>query len=773
MSPSDETPKSHAAPRADIASVLFFAFSAIGVVFGDIGTSPIYTFSAVFQSGAPTNERVILGTMSTIFWTLTSIVLVKYILITLAADDNGEGGLVALYALICRATGIRSVSAPHATDDSLEQFVDASPPPSGRVAEAVRSFFGSSAFAKAAILFTVMIGSNLVLSDGILTPAISVVSAVEGIQFQTGMNSTAVTAISVGILLALFCIQSFGTHRMSMAFAPIMITWFASLAAIGIYNVVEYDPTVFKALSPHYMYYFWSGRSVEAWKQLGSVMLCVAGAEALYADLGHFGRPGISIGFGGFVWPALTLAYLGQTAFLSANPESYATLFWSATPKPVYVPIIVLATAAAIIASQAMITGAFSVAHQGMALNLFPRVAVRHTNEKVAGQIYVPAVNWLLFAGTIAVVVGFGSSVKIGEAYGLAVIAVMFVDTSLVAILMIVGWNWRPVFAVAFWLVFSTVTGAFMSSTALKIPHGAWFPMAVSAFLTFGTYAWFSGKKAKAVLSRSTASNLSDVVDGTPLLLVGTNAIVKRVPGIGIHYTETLGGVPHTMKMFLDRVPALHEVVVLLTNRRVPAPSVYEHERFVVRGLPLDGFYHVVARYGYTDTPIQGAEFLASVVSEVRAYVDVPRGRGDVESDDAPPSSTGSDAINPWVQQPSIPILAGDSSASLPTPRPVRPKLPWRSSTFTTPAPTSTSRPTIPSFVAEYKTRRRIDLDEAEKRGLTTVVGKVKMIPRNGWGIGAALSHTYKVLEDHSETFGEAYRVGIDRLLEVNFYSNA
>ena len=765
-----ELPKAHPV-KSGIAAVAFFAFSAIGIVFGDIGTSPLYTFAAVFRDGPPTDERVLLGTMSTIFWTLTSIVLVKYILITLAADDNGEGGLVALYALICRATGIRSVADPHATDDSLEQFADASPPPGGFVAEAVRSFFGRGAFARTMLLFTVMIGSNLVLSDGILTPAISVVSAVEGIQFQTGMSAAAVTVVAVAILVVLFGAQTFGTHRVSMAFAPIMLAWFASLAAMGIYNAVAYDPTVFKALSPHYMYYFWSGRSAEAWRQLGSVMLCVTGAEALYADLGHFGRPGISLGFVGLVWPALTLAYLGQTAFLVARPEAHAAPFWSSTPDPVYWPVVVLATAAAVIASQAMITGAFSVAHQGMALNLFPRVAVRHTNEKVAGQIYVPAVNWLLFAGTIAVVVGFGSSANIGEAYGLAVIAVMFVDTALVAILMIVGWSWHPVFAAAFWLVFSTVTGAFLSSTALKIPHGAWFPMAVSAFLTFGTYAWFSGKKAKAVLSRSTASKLSDVVDGTPLLLTGTNTAVKRVPGIGVHYTETLGGVPHTLKMFLDRVPALHEVVVLLTNRRVPAPTVYEHERFVVRGLQVDGFYHVVARYGYTDVPAQGAEFLATVVAEVRAYVDAPRGGGDIESCDGPPSSAGSGASNPWVQQPSLPILAGDSSTSLPAPRPVRPKLPWRSMTFTESTRTPSERFPIPPFVVEYKSRGRNVLDEAEKRGLTAVVGKVKMIPLDGWGLGAALSHTYKVLEDHSETFGEAYRVGTDNLIEVNFYS--
>lgn len=765
-------------PRKDdgpsVASVLFFAFSAIGVVYGDIGTSPIYTFSAVFQHGAPTDPHVVLGTMSAIFWTLTSIVFVKYICITLAADDNGEGGLVSLYALICRSTGIRSVSAPHTTDDSLEQFSEASEPAElGRVAKAVRSFMGKSVFTQAVLLFAIMIGSNLVLSDGILTPAISVVSAVEGIQFQTGISATVVTVASVSILAILFGVQTFGTHKVSMGFAPVMMAWFMSLAAIGVYNVVAYDPSVFKALSPHYIYYFWSGRSSDAWKQLGSVMLCVTGAEALYADLGHFGRPGISLGFGALVWPSLTLTYLGQTAYLMSNPDAFATLFWSSTPETVYWPVVVLATMAAIIASQAMITGAFSVAHQGMALNLFPRVAVRHTSKKVAGQIYVPAVNWLLFVGTVAVVVGFGTSAKIGDAYGFAVIAVMFLDTALVSILMIVGWNWNPIFSAVFWLVFSTVTGAFLSSTALKIPHGAWFPMVVSAVLTFGTYAWFSGKKAKAVLSRSTASKLADVVDGTPLLLAGTNTVVQRVPGIGVHYTETLGGVPHTLKLFLERVPALHEVVVFLTNRRVPAPTVYEHERFVVRGLPVEGFYHVVARYGYTDVPTQGPEFLTAVVSEVRAYVDAPRRAGDVESGSEVPSSSGSDASIPWVHQPSLPILAGDSSTSLPAPRPVRPTLPWRSSTFTAPSAPATSRLPIPSFVPEYKTRERIDLDAAEERGLAAIVGKVKMIPRDGWGIGATLSHTYKVLEDHSETFGEAYRIGTERLLEVNFYSNA
>jgi KUP system potassium uptake protein len=590
-----------------------------------------------------------------------------------------------------------------------------------------------------------MVGSNMVLSDGVLTPAISVVSAIEGIAFQTGVSATVVTVSSVAILAVLFSAQRFGTARVSAAFAPIMIVWFAALAAVGIFNVVS-DPSVFRALSPHYMYYFWSGRSTAAWKQLGSVMLCVTGAEALYADLGHFGRPGITLGFVAVVWPSLTLTYLGQTAVIISNPESSSTVFWSSIPSPVYWPMVVLATLAAIIASQAMISGAFSVASQGMALNLFPRFGVLHTSKTVHGQIYVPAVNWFLFAGSVAVVVGFGSSAKIGEAYGLAVVCVMFATDQLVAIVQTVCWDRNPAFVGLFWLTFSTITGAFLSSTALKVPTGAWFPLVVSAVLTFVTYAWYRGKRAKAA---SLANASCDI-------FAGANPIV-RVPGIGVHYTET-NGAPPSLKAFLDRVPALHETVVFITNRRVPAPSVSDHERFVVRRLPADGFYHVLARYGYTDRPEQGDEFFEAVFDEIRAYVDVAPG-GDVEA-----PSSGSSASELWVQQPSA--RRAEGAASLPLPAAVRESI---SGFFTVQIDAPTRRAPIPSFFANQKSAERSAFDASAERGASVFFGRIRTKAVGEWGVCSALTDTYATLEGVTETFASAYGVTGGNVVETNF----
>ena len=729
-------------PTNPVASAIVFAFLSIGVVYGDVGTSFLYTFASIFSGGAPTDPRVVLGVMSTIFWTITAIVGVKYALVTLAADDHGEGGIVALYALICRYTGVRSAAAPHPTDGTLEQFSE--PPVGGRFTEAVRGFVGRSSAAQATLMISVMVGANLALSDSIITPAISVVSAIEGIAYHGGIGPTAVTVISVGILAALFSVQRFGTARVSAACAPIMVLWFASNAAIGIYNIVG-DPGVFKALSPHYMYYFWSGRSTTAWKQLGAVMLCVTGGEALYADLGHFGRPGIRLGFAAVVWPSLALTYLGQTAVIVADPAAASTAYWSSIPTPVFWPMVVLSTIATVIASQAMISGAFSVTSQAMTLNLFPRFSVLHTSKTVHGQIYIPAINWFLFAGSIAVVLGFGSSEKIGEAYGLAVVAGMFLDTALVALVQTVCWDWNPALTAAFWLVFSTITGAFLSSTVLKIPTGAWFPIAVSAVLTFFTYAWYRGKRSKAASAR--AAKPVDFEDPG----------LTRIPGVGVHYTESLGAYP-ILRAFLDRVPSIHETVVFVTNRRVPAPSVSDGERLVVRRLGTDGFYHVIARYGYADAAEQGGEFLESVFHEIRAYIDLYE-RGDAE---APPSgSVSSDRL--WVKHPSG---KRPEAASLPLPAPVRESI---SGFFTVQVGEDSRRAPLPAFSDPPKSAERAAFDASLDRGSTVFFGKIRAAPSEETGIRAALTDAYATLESLSETFADAYRVSGGNVVETNF----
>lgn len=337
----------------------FLAFSTLGVVYGDIGTSPLYVFSSTFPNGAPDDENMILGTFSMIFWTITSVVLVKYVLLMLRADDRGEGGIISLYSLIKRAARVPTPTDVHSQMVDLDEEQR----PKSKVASWLQNALSSRRWAQISLLVLVLLAVNMIISDGVLTPAISVISAVEGIQYNTGISNGAVVGITVAILVVLFVAQSFGTQRVSAAFSPIILLWFTANFVIGIYNLVKFRPSAAKGLSPSFIYYYWSGDAHQAWRNLGNVMLSITGAEALYADLGHFSARSIQLSFIAIVYPSLTLTYLGQTAYILENKPAAATAFWSSQPSALYVPMVILATLAAIIASQALITGAPWVVH--------------------------------------------------------------------------------------------------------------------------------------------------------------------------------------------------------------------------------------------------------------------------------------------------------------------------------------------------------------------------------------------------------------------------
>lgn len=707
------------------------AYLALGSVYGDIGTSPLYALAAIFPDGAPSDRKVLLGTASVIFWTIAIVVAVKYLAFTLAANDHGEGGIVALWAIICRATGLKASasSRPHDTDEAVKRLDIR-----GRV----------SAFTKfpalgATLLGVVMIASNLVLSDGILTPAISVISAVEGMVVEHGGSQSVATLVSAVVLLLLFSIQRFGTARVSAAFSPVMLAWFATIGGIGLYNAVTHDPSAFAALSPHYAYYFFAGRSTEAWKQLGAVLLCVTGAEALFADMGHFGRSGVTLGFLAVVWPSLTLSYIGQTAFLLESPEASPEVFWRSIPEPIFWPVAVLAFFAAVLASQAMITASFTAVDQAAKFDVFPRVDVVHTNGDNAFQVYSPSVNWLLFLGSFAVVVGFGSSAKISEAYGLAVALVMFLDTALVAIVMRCAWEWHVVPVAAFWTFFSFVTGAILSSAAVKIPTGAWFPLLVTVALTTVSVAWRRGRVSRVKAASGSKLTLEDF----------TEPRGKTEKGFAIHYTATDETVPETLKI------ASHDVTVLLTNRRLSVPTVDEDERFAVQRMERAGFYRVLARYGYVDSPAQGADFADSLIEELMEFAEKPP--EDVEA--------GSTGVAKWFQRSmSVPM---DETTSLPTacrdvPRALR-------SCLTEAPKRATRRRPIPDFSGAEDESTRIK--KAADAGVSVFAGRVRLAERKAPSFfGSALDGIFDTLEKIAFNFVEEYRIVSKNLVTVTFF---
>lgn len=641
--------------------LLLLSYATLGVVYGDIGTSPLYTFASVFPDGAPNDENRILGTLSTIFWTITSVVLVKYVLLMLRADDNGEGGIISLYSIIKRAAGIPTLTALSTGAEDLDSSLLTE---GGRVSRAVRTSLHRSRWQQLALLSIVVVAVNMIISDGVLTPAISVVSAVQGIQAYNGpagpslITNGAVVGITCGILVMLFLLQSWGTERVTFLFSPIILLWFVANAVIGVYNIEKYRPSVFKGLSPSYMYYYWSGDASSAWINLGSVMLSITGAEALYADLGHFSARSIQLSFLTIVFPSLTITYLGQAAFILENKEAAGQVFWASIPRSVYVPMVILATAAAIIASQALISGAFSITRQGISIKLFPRFTVKHTSAHAEGQIYIPEINYALMVGCVVIVVAFQNATSIGNAYGLAIVMVMVMDTFLLSLVMLVAWDWNALLVGFFWLFYTFISGAYLSSNLRKVPLGAWFSLVLSGILSIivGVYYW--GQTTKANYLRKNAIPLSalfavagdseqrpthrlaatarpnddDADDAStitlslhpdlqPLKLAGSGQPVARFPGVGLYYSELLEGVPPVLVRFLSLSPAIHEVVIFLTIRGVPLPQVSPTERLLVRKLGFHGFYHVVARYGYLEDIDQGEAFVKDLVEEIVEYL--------------------------------------------------------------------------------------------------------------------------------------------------------
>ncbi|QCD82258.1 KUP system potassium uptake protein [Vigna unguiculata] len=397
--------------------------------------------------------------------------------------------------------------------------------------------------------------------------------------------------------MALFSIQRFGTSKVGFLFAPILALWFFSLGSIGVYNILKYDITVLRAFNPAYIYFFFKRNGKAAWSSLGGCVLCITGAEAMFADLGHFSVPAIQIAFTCVVFPCLLLAYMGQAAFLTKNPSSYSSIFYKSVPESLFWPVFVVATLAAMIASQAMISATFSCIKQSMALGCFPRLKIIHTSKKFIGQIYIPVVNWFLMIMCIVVVSIFQSTTDIANAYGIAEVGVMMVSTILVTLVMVLIWQTNLLLALCFCLGFGSVELIYMSSVLSKIFEGGWLPLAFATLFLSVMYTWNYGSVLKY------RSEVREKVSVDTMLELGSNLGTVRVPGVGLLYNELVQGIPSIFLQFLLNLPALHSTIVFVCIKYVPIPVVPQEERFLFRRVcPKD--YHIfrcVARYGYKD----------------------------------------------------------------------------------------------------------------------------------------------------------------------------
>ncbi|KAL3518043.1 hypothetical protein ACH5RR_020632 [Cinchona calisaya] len=612
------TPKQNLKKESCI-SVLTLAYQSLGVVYGDLSTSPLYVYKTTFSGKLKLHEddEEIYGVLSFIFWTFTVIALCKYIFIVLSADDNGEGGTFALYSLLCRHARLSILPNQQDVDKNLSSYAIEGSVDTPQSAF-LKSFFEKYPKFRNGLLISVLLGTCMAIGDGIFTPAISVLSAVSGVQIKVSeLHENYVVVISCIILVGLFYIQHHGTSKVAFLFAPIVTAWLLCISGIGIYNIIRWNPQIYQALSPIYMLKFLKETGWEGWVSLGGVVLSITGVETMFAVLGHFSALSIKVAFIFLVYPCLILAYLGEAAYLSQHHQDIERSFYKAIPEAVFWPVFIVATLAAVVGSQAVISATFSIVSQCCALHCFPRVKVVHTSSKIYGQIYIPEVNWMLMCLCLTVTIALRDTNRIGHAYGLSVTSVMFVTTCLMTLVMIIVWKQRTLVAAAFLLFFGSIELLYLSAVFFKVPDGGWIPLLLSWTLMSIMFIWNYGSLKKHQF------DFENKVSMDRILSLGPSLGMVRVPGIGLVYTNLVTGIPAIFGHFVTNLPAFHQVLIFVCVKSVQVPHIREKERFLVsRIYPEDyGMYRCIVRYGYKDLQQENYDFENRMVSEIINFI--------------------------------------------------------------------------------------------------------------------------------------------------------
>ncbi|CAI0455394.1 unnamed protein product [Linum tenue] len=558
-------------------AVLTLAYQSLGVVYGDLSTSPLYVYKSTFAEDiehSDTNEEIF-GVLSFVFWTLTIIPLLKYVFIVLRADDNGEGGTFALYSLLCRHARLGTLPNCQLADEELSEYKKDGSAANhrNRIGSSLKFALEKSKLLQKALLGLALIGTCMVIGDGVLTPAISVYSAVSGMELsmEKEQHQYVELPVTCAILVSLFALQHFGTHKVGFIFAPIVITWLLCISSIGVYNIFRWNPHVYQAISPYYMYKFLKKTRRGGWMSLGGILLCMTGSEAMFADLGHFSQLSIQIAFTFVVYPSLILAYMGQAAYLSKHHSletDYRIGFYVSVPG-------------------------------------------------VHGQIYIPEINWTLMLLCLAVTIGFRNTKHMANAAGLAVITVMLVTTCLMSLVIVLCWHKNALLALCFIFFFGSFEALYFSASLIKFLEGAWVPIALSLIFLAIMYVWHYGTLMKY------QSDVQNKVSIDWLLSLGPTLGIVRVRGIGLIHTELVSGIPAIFSHFLTNLPAFHQVVVFLCIKSVPVPHVGPEERFLVGRVGPKGYhiYRCIARYGYRDIHKDDVEFERDLVCSIAELI--------------------------------------------------------------------------------------------------------------------------------------------------------
>ncbi|CAH2078489.1 unnamed protein product [Thlaspi arvense] len=565
--------------------LLRLSFQSLGIVYGDLGTSPLYVFYNTFPDGITDSEDVI-GALSLIIYSLLLIPLIKYVFIVCKANDNGQGGTLAIYSLLCRHAKVKLIPNQQRSDEDLTTY-SRTIFPEGSFAAKTKKWLESKHSRKRALLVVVLLGTCMMIGDGILTPAISVLSATGGIKLKSPeMSGDIVVLVSIVILVGLFSMQHYGTDKVGWLFAPIVFIWFLFIGGTGIYNIFKYDTSVLKAFSPTYIYLYFKRRGRDGWISLGGILLSIT-------------------------------AYCGQAAYLVNNTDHYKDAFYASMPGTVYWPMFIVATGAAIVGSQATISGTYSIIKQAVSHGCFPRVKIVHTSKKFLGQIYCPDINWILMLGCIAVTASFKNQSQIGNAYGTAVVLVMLVTTLLMVLIMLLVWRCHWIIVLIFAVLSLVVELSYFAAVIFKINEGGWVPLIIAAISLVVMLVWHYATVKKYEFEVHSKVSMSWILG------LGPSLGLVRVPGIGLVYTELASGVPHIFSHFITNLPAIHSVVVFVCVKYLPVYTVPEEERFLVKRIGPKTFrmFRCVARYGYKDLHRKDDDFENKLLNNLFSFI--------------------------------------------------------------------------------------------------------------------------------------------------------
>ncbi|OMO63143.1 potassium transporter [Corchorus olitorius] len=624
---------------------ILLSFQSLGVVYGRLSTAPLYVFGSIPPKDFKSEESVY-EYLSFIFWTLTIVSLVKYAFIVLRANDDGEGGTFALYSLLCRHAKVGLIPDDKTADDVMHYEARSSN--RTKIESRARRAIAKHKSSHYLMLFLALFGACMIIGDAVLTPAISVLSASRGLQRSLSdikFSSSERTDESIyrdfkkyvplpsacAILVCLFTLQHYGSHRIGFIFAPIVILWLLLIGGVGIYNIIHCDSQILSAISPTYMYKFVKNISLESWRALSSVILCVAGSEAMFADLGHFSKKPIKMTFVSLIFPVLILCYAGQAAFISHAlspknlgdvPEDYNHLYKSipdsmAIPDHVHHLFTVLSLLASAIGSQATITACFSIINQCLALGCFPRVKVIHTSNKIHGQVYIPDVNWILMVLSLGVTIGFHDTKRIGNAAGMAIISGMLVTTCLMSLVIALYWERSLLVSACFLIFFGSIEAMYLSSSILNIHKGAWYLVVLVVLSMTVMVAWHYGTKKKYEF------DLENKVSTEWLTNLSLGLGVSRVPGIGFIYTDIVTGIPAFFSHFITNLPAFHQVLIFVSFKSLPVPYVSPSRRYLIgRVGPREyKIYRCIVRYGYCDHTRDTDDFEEQIISSIGEFI--------------------------------------------------------------------------------------------------------------------------------------------------------